>query len=679
MDALVCPVWIGCNFLLGIAAWRIARSWFPDECPLSMIMHTVVLSWAAIVAVAFVLGVATFLVAWALMLGVTFLAVGALIGLRLVHQPGPVPTPTDYRSEVYWSWFWFGVFSVWIAHSVTSGLLKFPTDWDTLHYHLPIIVHWLQAGSLYAPDNCLWSSPGNNEILGLWLVAPFSGDFLIAFNNLPASILLACAAVEVGKQLGLSAALAHVTSFAVVSNFIVLNQLLDASNDVPVAALFLACVAYGFRFTKDRRTRISPAVVLFALAIGLLAGVKYFALGYAAVVGTVFFLVAWKQIGWRIAAQFAVLVALGLLLWGGYWYLRNSCVAGSPLHPKSFDPEADVITKIYPDIARTSFIGNGRPELYELAVKAVWQMAGPCHVAAFVAFPVTLVWLLISGWISMRKHEVETADARWTIAFLIAGAFAIIFITPFAVEDQPGTLNQMHWHYCPVRYGFSFLSLTVVGLALVLADIFYLISTLAWLPNLFFLVGGVYQLMAPDPRLPFERIEVFIIAGNLLLLAANGVLIAKVWPRLGRVCLQVAGLASLAGCALGIEHLATNWHQGFPTFYDRILSPGTYSFLAKEPETCRICVLDYRAYPFFGSRRQFQLCQPMFIPSPSWLMDYMQTQDVQFVAARPRRLDGNWHLFVHFEECLRDHPAVFHGPIRDNNLALFRIVRARKN
>src|SRR5260370_29625358 len=125
-----------------------------------------------------------------------------------------------------------------------------------------MIVPWIHAETFYAPDSACWSCPGNKEIIGGWLVALFSGDFLIGLNNLPAAILLALAAVEVGRQLSLSSALANLTGFAVVSNYVVLNQLLDASNDVAAAALFVTCVAYGFRLAKNNEAGAFPNLLL---------------------------------------------------------------------------------------------------------------------------------------------------------------------------------------------------------------------------------------------------------------------------------------------------------------------------------------------------------------------------------------------------------------------------------
>lgn len=668
------PVWVACNLILGFACWKLARRWFYDDSIFALLMHTLILSWAFIAVASFAIGVAGMLTGPGLMTVTTIAAVFVLLGLQFLYRNKPPTTPTSDESEIRWLWFWLTILSLWIGHVVSSGLLKFPTDWDTLHYHLPMIVQWLHAGSLYAPDCCQWSFPGNNEIIGFWIVAPFSGDYLISLNNLPATVLLACATVDVGKKLGLTPTLLHLTTFAVVSNYIVLNQLLDASNDVAVAGLFVACISYGFRVAKGVSSQNFSAVLLFAISLGLLAGVKFYALGYAALAGTAFFLFIWKRQGWRRAQSVALLCAAGLVVFGGYWYLRNAWVTGSPLYPKSFQPEADVMAKIYPDIGHTSFLGNGRPELFELAVKAIWQMAGPCHVAAFVLLPLTLLWITISALLERKRQRLEIAEIRWTFAFLVAGALGVIVITPFAVEDEPGTLNQMHWYYCPVRYGISFLTLAVLALALVLQEILARNRLVAWLPTAFFLVGGAFQAIFQDQRLNYERTSLVLIAGNLVLVATNWFVITRLWPSVTRALLLIFLVGFLVAGAWGVGHLAKKWHRDFAPFYDQMLSPGTFTLLKDEqPDRC-ICVLDHRAYPFFGSRRQFRVCQPVYVPSSPWLIDYFHEQDVCFVASRPKRQFAGWHLFDHFNESLHQNPAVFQPIHKDRDLVLFRVA-----
>ncbi len=158
------------------------------------------------------------------------------------------------------------------------ALLNFPSDWDTLMYHLPLVDQWLRAGSLYAPDDPVWYNAANVELVGLWCVGPFSGDFLTGLTNLPALVLFAGAAVELGGELGLGRRLSHVAGLAVVSNWVVFRQSPDAKNDMAVAALFLATLLFGMRYLRLSQR---GALVYAACAFGLLCGVKYYAVGYA--------------------------------------------------------------------------------------------------------------------------------------------------------------------------------------------------------------------------------------------------------------------------------------------------------------------------------------------------------------------------------------------------------------
>jgi hypothetical protein len=651
-------VWLTCSLLLWRANWKLASAWFANDSVFNLIMHTLVLCWGCIIIVTFLLGLGEVLTGGTLLSASVGVSAAISGGLRFWGvERAPAPTNVSAGTR-FWHGFWLTVLNLWIAHVITSGLLKFPTDWDTLHYHLPLIVHWAQAGSLFAPDNCLWSFPGNNEVLGLWFIAPFSGDFLIGLNNLPVAILLACASIEVGKNLGLSDSLAHWTSFGVVSNYIVLNQLLDASNDIGVAALFLAAVAYGMRLVR----RDSPSVcneILFGVAIGLLVGMKFYALGYAASAAFTIVVLAWKCYGWQRAARLAAVASIGAVAFGGYWYLRNFWMTGSALYPKSFEPVTDLIGKIYPDIGNTSFTGNARPELYALAVEAVWHMCGPLHTAAFVLTPLTWCWFLGMTCFGTTKNRTDSNDIRWVFAGLFALSAAVILSTPFAVEDAPGTLNQMHWHYCPVRYGMCFLSLAVLGLAVVLQDFVAYAPKLALLPHGVVLLGALYQLAFVDRRLPLEIAEVLLIAGNLIFLLGNVWVLAKLWPPLARPLVVALFVVGMGGAAWGIDRLAHRWHGGFTPFYDRTIAGGTYSDLSSATQAGSICVLHHRAYPYFGSRRQHRVCQPVYVPSSYWLMNYLKERQVTLVATKPNAKLEGWHLFEHFDECLRDHPDDF--------------------
>lgn len=104
---------------------------------------------------------------------------------------------------------WAVAFGCCVAHIVTNGLGRFPEEFDGLAYHLALVDHWLQSKSLYAAEAAWWWQPGTAELVGMWMVAPFSGDFLVALGNLPFIALWALSALDVARLIGLEVAWRH--------------------------------------------------------------------------------------------------------------------------------------------------------------------------------------------------------------------------------------------------------------------------------------------------------------------------------------------------------------------------------------------------------------------------------------------------------------------------------------
>ncbi len=692
-DVVAAPCWLLVNLLLGFTAWAEARSLFPEDDLLETVGHAIALGMACVVAVATTLGVAGCLSGPTLLLGVAAICLAAL-SWRRFRRPPPVPQPLLRGRGLLAALLWGSVLAFWAGRVVIGGLLKFPSDWDSLTYHIPLVDHWLQARSLYAPDCGRWSYPGNNELLALWAVAPFSGDFLVALNNLPATVLLACATVGLSRRLGLSAPLAHLSGLAAVCHHVALTQLVDAENDVAVAAAFFAALLYAFRHA-ERPARAD--VLLGAICLGLLAGMKYYALGYAALA-----LAVWAI--WAAArgpsASLRVLLAggTGCLLLGSYWCFRNFAVTGSPLYPKELFTHPDLMTRIYPDVAHTSFLGNNRPELLWLYVQAIWKMTGPCQLAGFLLAPLSLAWLMASGGLRLYRRGASGAGVRLALAALLAGTGLLLAITPFAVEDDPGTLNQMHWQYCPVRYGLCFLNTAM------LAAVFLVGDAQAWLlrfgkgepgaktslwrrlwwkcPYLLLLVLAVavlFQVVRSDTRQGPEKLDGLLLSGNLVLAGLLLVLLVREWPGARRWLLVGLLAATFPAWTWACSRLAQNWHQGFAAHYDRVLGGRGFTYLAREEPAGTVCVLDHRCYPFFGSRRQFRVCQPVYVASPEGLMELLDERRVSIIAARPRQPASGWHNFQGFEECLAQHPGRFRRVAESSGVILYLVVEPPKS
>jgi hypothetical protein len=462
IDSVVAPVWLAVNLGLGYSLWGIAARLFPRDAPRQLALHTLMLAWVVVTAVTIILGSTGRLARFGPLACVGGIAL--TLAANGSHRRAVRARPP---SSLLWSATRPRnlpialVALALVGHAIVDGLTQFVTDWDSLMYHIPLVDQWIQAGSLYAPDCFQWSNPGGNELIGFWIMAPFSGDFFSPLSNLLAAAVLLLAALELAMQLGLSAGFARLTAIAAVANFVVLRQLVDAGNDVAVAALFLAAAAYGARYSELRRR---GDLVLCGVSLGLLAGTKFYSLGYAAVAWGVVAWLATRRQGPLVAARLGAGVAALAIVVGGYWYARNAAASGSPLYPLGIGSGEGDLVERYPAPWESSLLGCGRPEAFGLGLRAAWEMAGPCHLAAVVALPLSVAWLIATARGTGR-------DARLALAMLLIGSIAVFLVIPFSVEDDPGTLNQLRWGYTPARYGLIPLTLAVFVLSLMLQDL----------------------------------------------------------------------------------------------------------------------------------------------------------------------------------------------------------------
>lgn len=694
-------VWISSTLTVVAVAAALSRRLHPAG-EAARVLDVTIICWTCIVAVAIPLGTARILSGPNLLIGVLVVA-AALLSLLLLKpdrlgrlstgsgreaQAARQPDPTAGQAWPLWAMvLWTVLLAFWGGHVVTRGLMRFPTDFDTLMYHIPLVDYWLQAGSLYAPNGKHWYNPGGNELLGLWAVALFPSDFLITLNNIPAALLLAFGTLELGGLLGLSGTLRHPVAFAVVSNVVVVNQLADAENDVAVAGLLVASLCYGLRFGHRGRT---ADLCLFGTSLGLLCGIKYYALGYAAVVwAVVASLAAWQR-GFSSGMLAAVGGGLGAVTLGGYWYVRNLLASGSPLYPLGLVPGTDVLHQIYPHAWRSSFLGNGRPEIWPLALRAVWRMAGPAYLAAILAMPSVIGWLGATAFRAAGRRE--TSAVRLGLVALTIGSAGVLGMTPFALEDVPGSLNHLRWCYTPIRYGLSFLVLALTGLALVLQDLATvgvaagrrwpgLASLIASCPHVLLCGSTACQL-----ALIVWRHEIDIDWITDVLVCTNVLAALLLWRRLREdsrglrwwTIVSLTGIAVVVGAA-GIGRLARAWNEKFTNFYNSNYCTRIFSVLESlEPAPDRLVAFDYRIQPFFGGRRQFRLGQPGRVPSYDWLRRYLDEHGATHVVVRSheRRRPAGWDVYQEVGRWVSEHPDHFELVHRDRTFSLYRVIHS---
>lgn len=656
-DAARALAWAGVTVPLGCAAWRLSGRFAPNEALSARVLHTTIISWAVIVGAATLLGSAGVLLPSALLACV---AVAAAL-LWFLGRPLAPAEPADRSGLILWA----ALIAFWSGHIVLQGILRFPTNWDTLMYHLPLVDQWLQAKNLYAPRDAIWYNPGNNELLGLWLVAPFTGDFLIGLNNIPAVTVLVCGGMELAKQLGLRRPFVLLGGVALAANHIVFRQITAAENDVAVAGLFLAALFYGARY---RSTARGGDLVLAAVSIGLLAGTKYYALGYGAVAGGFLVISAYLAHGSRAAARAVAVGIAGALLLGGYWYLRNMWLTGTPIYPKGFTPQTDVLSQSSDwrgGIWTTTLLGSGRSEVLPLTVLAVQGMAGPCHVVALLGLPIFATWLLVSSRLFGRTGTCSDPFLRATMVVPLLGSALIWVITPWAIEIEPGTLNMLRAQYSPIRFGLSFLSLNLIVLLVMGQDLgdglraccARLLGRHAGGKCLALVGLAPFALLGIGTAFTFFRamtavmargglVDALLISGLVVLVGANLVLMLSCWPGLRPWLFAGSITGLLVAGAWTAESLSRRWHAGYTQFYDQMFKVNTFSSLARrDVATTRLCALTYRYYPFLGSRRQFHVARSHRQASYDMFRAYLLTHRINVIVCErdPNPNRDDWY------------------------------------
>jgi hypothetical protein len=687
------PIWLLVTTGLACTAWQWSRYFFQKDRLLDTLAHAIVLSWAAIVTSAMLLSLGSWLSGLNLLVVVAFLG---LVGMLMLRRMEVKHQSSFYRmdgSDKLWLGLWCLIVGFWSGHIVSDGLWHFPTDWDTLNYHLPAVNHWLQAHSLSTAAGQRWFVPGNNELLALWAVSPFSGDFLATLNNLPCTALLACTAISLATRCGLSREVAHVCGITLTAHLVVLKQLIDNENDVAVAALFFAAILYALRLAQDGGT---SNLSFAGISIGLLAGVKYYAMGYALLAFASLGILAAVTRGHRSCWKALILASLGAFLFSGYWYIRNFLIGGSPLYPKAFNA-TDTMSHVYPEVAYTTFFGNRRPELWALYAQAIWKMTGPSQLCGFILFPLSVAWLLLNAtclW--LQGKDRGRALPYFTLATLICGTGLVLGITPFAVEDEPGTLNQMHMSYCPVRYGMCFLSLSTLGLFVVIRDVLFLVYDCACSSQavrhqeprtrdlLCFVIlviplGGAaaFQCAFVDQR----RVGIDLPFCGLF--ALNSALVSCLfyfaWNMCSRARVVISGLLGLLILVLTVwagHDLSQAWHTSFTVHYERQLGHPDVLPLASPPkDVITICPLVRRYYPFFGSERQYRVCQPFFAPSGEWLLGYLRDAKVDYVFCHQRPSNQEMRAFPGVCDYIAEHTNLFRLFGETDSFKIYRFIR----
>jgi hypothetical protein len=511
---------------------------------------------------------------------------------------------------------------------VTHGILIAPvTDYDSLAYHLPTMVHWYQTSSLDPwSDKISGRYPYAWEVLGTMFFFPMERDVFVAVPNLIAWLLLGTAVYVLVRDLHVTGRLALFGAALVMTVPQIVGNIGTLHVDLPFAAFAITACCFALRFV---RRRSSTDLGLLTLALGGVLGTKVNALVYVSAFGCV--LVANEiRVRWlteieercpkkRFVLTDAVLLALCVVtvgIIGGYWYLRNWVDLGNPLGGLPVVIGGKVImagTVSLRDLAMTSLAYHFHPRDAGHWTMLIEQLM--THLGILV--PVGVVCCAVLGWYTVRRSCLRERFTSLVLLIGISALAALYWYTPYTGSGGQGALAMTDWIGQAFRYGFPCIAL-MGAVAAIVVD--------RW--EKYVCVPAVIVVMASACQaVCYERQLSSIVLLGLVTTAVYGVLVwwtcdaefthKQPWQR------RLVAVACVIGVGLWMASAVVARWGGYRNvaIYGNV---ATYLDNVKEPVTVGYTYLN-RPYPLFGRQWENTVVEarPYTQSRPKGKIDYI--------------------------------------------------------
>ncbi|MBI4864039.1 MAG: hypothetical protein HY815_27845 [Candidatus Riflebacteria bacterium] len=380
------------------------------------------------------------LTSWAVSAGslLVFVVVVGLTRRQPAEQERPenalqVPAPSDRPDDesagsepLPWSRPLAVVAVVLSALSALVGLRTPPLELDTLAYHLPTVVTWIENASLWATvypgveDLINWSFtsyyPGNGEIPCLWLMLPFRSDLLVNLVNLPFVAMSSVALRALLCRLSVRPSVANLLAWSLFFLPYNFDRLLNTGYIEP-CWLFLLLAAMRYLAGLLVSEPGASSRVGLGLSLGLLLGAKSSAIFFVAV------LLA-AGIGRLRRERGAFIVAAGLGLLGVPWYLKTYLMTGNPIFPLRVTVGSHVVLPGYWDAAPSTVLAAFKSsKVWLTQLDSYWRALGLTGVIVLVG--------LLAGPLALSLPPVRrklSLDRVGGLFLLFPWVFAILFL-----------------------------------------------------------------------------------------------------------------------------------------------------------------------------------------------------------------------------------------------------------
>jgi len=298
------------------------------------------------------------------------------------------PRVCERKDATYWSIDRLGLLGCGVFAVGFVGAYAWLERWappmatDSLVYHLPTVIQWMQSGRLGIYPSWYWNpaasySPATGMTFMAWLMAPAGCDVFVRFVQVPPLVCIFFLTVRLCRVMGCGRTAAGLLGIAAMLSRSLFSEALIPKDDLFITAFVAAAI---LSLNHDALSeRLAPWRV--GIAMGLVLASKYTVLLACPVF---LFLIdapiraGWRIREWSIAIGLVVVIALP-------WYMRNIVLTGNPLYP------VDV-----------NFVGFHLHGLFSVerdrqlrTAAGIWRMVNE----TYHSLPVALIALLLAGWI----------------------------------------------------------------------------------------------------------------------------------------------------------------------------------------------------------------------------------------------------------------------------------------
>jgi len=335
-----------------LSSWLLTRAYFNLRSFSDLVLTCFILLFAQIVLVQLSLGIIGQFYFSNVFIAHLLILILALLSYRN-KKISPLPRPNlEVFMENNLILFAFSIFLAFFLVKGCLNLVNPPISPDSLQMHLAFPATWITHGNL---ENrlCIFGAtpiihPGslettagtyyliNAQLFFAWLMLPLRNAFLADLGEAPFYIIGIIAVYSILKQYNVEKKLALLSGFLWVLIPNIFKQLKTASQvDVICAVLFLL-VFYTLLLLKQKFTLRNS--LLFGISVGLFVGTKIINLVWLAALMPIICYMLYqgaktsKAALSKIFCSFGIIVS-GVILFGGYMYLKNFILLGDPVFP----------------------------------------------------------------------------------------------------------------------------------------------------------------------------------------------------------------------------------------------------------------------------------------------------------------------------------------------------------